>query len=200
MLSASTRVRGESSMRRRVASMPFSSGMATSITTTSGFSFWASSTASRPLPASPAISISGCAARIIRKPWRTSAWSSAKRILIMFFHGSGDVDGDASAGCGGDGAIAACAAGAGAHAGEAHAGVVGRGLGEAAAVIGNGQTDVPIFGAEKNCDTRCVGVSRNVGQGLLHDAEQVRLRFIRQAAVEMRAVIDADARPLAKSL
>ena len=53
MLSARTRVRGAMVTRRRVASMPFSSGMVTSMTTRSGWSFSASSTASRPLAASP---------------------------------------------------------------------------------------------------------------------------------------------------
>ena len=43
MLSATTRVCGSAAASRRVASMPFSSGIATSITTMSGFSFSASS-------------------------------------------------------------------------------------------------------------------------------------------------------------
>ena len=84
MLSARTRVWGVEAASRRVASMPFSSGMLTSITTTSGFSRSANSTASRPLPASPTISMSGCAARIMRKPCRTTAWSSASRIRVGF--------------------------------------------------------------------------------------------------------------------
>src|ERR1700722_9043989 len=83
MLNARTRVRGAAATRRRVASIPFSSGMATSITTTSGCSCSASSTASRPLPASPTICISGCVSRIKRKPLRTMAWSSARRIFNM---------------------------------------------------------------------------------------------------------------------
>ena len=73
MLSATTRACGTLSPMRRVASMPFSSGMATSITTISGLSDSASSSASRPLPASPTISMSGCSARIILKPCRTTA-------------------------------------------------------------------------------------------------------------------------------
>ena len=52
----------------RVASIPFNSGMATSITTRSGRSVSASSTASRPVAASPTISRSGCEPRIIRNP------------------------------------------------------------------------------------------------------------------------------------
>ncbi len=84
MLSASTRACGAFSAMRRVASMPFSSGMATSITTTSGFSLAASSSASRPFPASPTISISDCSARIIWNPRLTTAWSSASRMRIRF--------------------------------------------------------------------------------------------------------------------
>ncbi len=75
-----TRV-GESSSRaattRRVASMPSSSGMRMSISTTSGFSRRAMSTACTPSTASPTTSMSSSASKIILKPARTSAWSSA---------------------------------------------------------------------------------------------------------------------------
>ena len=53
--------------------------MRMSISTTSGFSRRASSTASTPSAASPMTSRSSSASRIILKPARTSAWSSAIR-------------------------------------------------------------------------------------------------------------------------
>ena len=43
----------------------------------------AASTASSPSAASPTTSTSACASRIIRKPARTSPWSSTTRTLIM---------------------------------------------------------------------------------------------------------------------
>src|ERR1017187_3865002 len=70
---ARTRACGLAAVSRRVASRPLSSGMATSMTTTAGRSSAARSTASRALPASPTISMSGWALRIILKPWRTTA-------------------------------------------------------------------------------------------------------------------------------
>ena len=62
---------------QRVASMPFTSGSATSMTTTSGCSRSAISTALRPSPVSPTISIAWSVARMRRSPWRTTVWESA---------------------------------------------------------------------------------------------------------------------------
>ena len=64
---------------RRVASIPSSTGMRMSISTTSGRNRRASETASSPSPASPTMSVSGSASRILRRPTRTRAWSSAIR-------------------------------------------------------------------------------------------------------------------------
>src|SRR6266540_1801660 len=73
-----------SASRRRVASMPSTSGIRTSMRTTSGRRRRASSTASRPFAASPATSMSSSASRIMRKPARTSAWSSTiKTVRLM---------------------------------------------------------------------------------------------------------------------
>ena len=58
---------------RRVASIPSTFGMRTSISTTSGLSRSTTATASAPSPASPATAISSLASMIIRKPPRTSA-------------------------------------------------------------------------------------------------------------------------------
>jgi hypothetical protein len=68
---------------RRVASIPSMLGMRTSMRTTSGRSPSASPTASPPSPASPTTSMSSLASRIMRKPPRTSAWSSAITIRTL---------------------------------------------------------------------------------------------------------------------
>jgi hypothetical protein len=60
-----------------VASMPFMTGIRTSIRMTSGLVLRAASTASAPLPASPTTAKPGVAAMIPQKPTRTRAWSSA---------------------------------------------------------------------------------------------------------------------------
>ena len=82
-MSINTRTPFPPSTMRRVASIPFSLGMRTSISTTSGAVSPARSTASSPSPASPTTSRSGSALRISRKPALTSAWSSASRTRIM---------------------------------------------------------------------------------------------------------------------
>ena len=62
---------------RRVASTPSIRGIRMSIRMTSGLWRRASSTASTPSAASATTRRSGWASRIIRKPARISAWSSA---------------------------------------------------------------------------------------------------------------------------
>ena len=72
-------------MMRRVASMPSSSGMRMSMSTTSGSSALAIVTASAPSEASPTTSRSSSASRIILNPARTSAWSSAIRMRTLMW-------------------------------------------------------------------------------------------------------------------
>src|SRR3954468_3494027 len=57
---------------------PFISGMAMSITITSGSTFLTSAMPSRPLPASPMTVMSGSSSRMRRNPCRTRAWSSTR--------------------------------------------------------------------------------------------------------------------------
>ena len=57
----------------RVASMPFMTGMRTSIKMTSGLARRAASTASTPLPASPTTMKPGVAEMMPQKPTRTRA-------------------------------------------------------------------------------------------------------------------------------
>jgi hypothetical protein len=61
-----------------VACSPLISGIAMSITTTSGSVFLTSAMASVPLLASPTTVSSGSSSRMRRKPWRTRAWSSTR--------------------------------------------------------------------------------------------------------------------------
>ena len=62
---------------RRVASMPSTRGMRTSMSTTSACSRRATVTASSPSAASPTTTRSGWASTIMANPLRTSSWSSA---------------------------------------------------------------------------------------------------------------------------
>jgi hypothetical protein len=68
-----TRTAGQLSRMSQVASMPFSSGMVMSMSTTSGCSAWARLTASRPLPTVPTTAISPSACKMKLKPSRTTA-------------------------------------------------------------------------------------------------------------------------------
>ena len=84
MLSSRTRTGGPSSAAiRRVAPMPSSSGIRTSISTTSGRSRSASATPAAPSAASPTISRSGTVSSAIRRPARTSSKSSTSRTRTL---------------------------------------------------------------------------------------------------------------------
>jgi DNA-binding NarL/FixJ family response regulator len=74
---------GVSAATRRVASIPLSRGMRTSITTTSGLSSAALLTAASPSGASPATSRSGCVPIIMATPARTTGWSSTTRTRMV---------------------------------------------------------------------------------------------------------------------
>src|SRR3989442_11164681 len=69
--------RGISSLIARVATRPSTSGIRMSISTRSGCSWRDSSTASRPVAASPTTSRSGSGSSIVLSPSRASSWSSA---------------------------------------------------------------------------------------------------------------------------
>ena len=82
VVSMRTRDRQPGSARmRRVASMPSTPGIRTSMSTMSGRVDATRLTASAPSSASPTTSRSGSVSRIIRRPRRTSAWSSAMRTV-----------------------------------------------------------------------------------------------------------------------
>src|SRR3979411_2286637 len=77
-----TTVRGRSSLMRLVASSPSMSGMRTSMRTTSGRSRRVASIASRPVRASPAISLPSALWRIPAPPWRPSSGSSTSNTRV----------------------------------------------------------------------------------------------------------------------
>src|ERR1700683_1416832 len=70
----------------RVAAKPLRLGMPISRITTSGLSFFAISTASRPILASPHISHPTCVCRRLHNPCRTTSWSSAIKIRSFITH------------------------------------------------------------------------------------------------------------------
>src|SRR6266540_1292132 len=72
---------GRASRISAVASMPLRRGIRTSMSTTSGMSSWARSTAWWPSAASPTTSMSGSESRTIWRPRRNRAWSSTIRTL-----------------------------------------------------------------------------------------------------------------------
>src|SRR5712691_8926782 len=84
MLRIRTAVEGAFLRISRVACTPSRPGMDMSITTTRGANFSAMWMASTPVPASPMTWISGSSSRILRKPLRTSWWSSTNSTVISF--------------------------------------------------------------------------------------------------------------------
>src|SRR5580658_410512 len=187
MLSASTRERGDRSATRRVASMPFNSGMATSMTITSGCNWPARSRASRPLPASPTISMSGCAARIILNPCRTTAWSSANKMWIfsLMLCAAGrhaDFDFDAPPRVGAHAQVATHAARAGPHSDHTHAARSSASGRQAAPVVANGKAHLAALPVQLHNGVACAGMPRHIGERLLRQAEQVRFGIVGQAS------------------
>src|SRR5437867_7908509 len=205
MLRASTRARGAEREIRRVASMPFSSGIATSMTTTSGSKRSASSTASRPVPASPTTSMSCCESSISRKPCRTIAWSSANKIrifLCMVFavNRYAHFNLDSIFVRAPKRKLASGASRARAHPDHSHPLISGFvPVAEASAVIRNGEADIVPFRPELNRNMRGAGMPRNIGQSFLANAEKVSLRFIGQPTAETGAVIHGNPGALRES-
>src|SRR5450755_516312 len=198
MLSARTRERGDRSATRRVASIPFNSGMATSITITSGCNWPARSRASRPLPASPTISISGCAARIILNPCRTTAWSSTNRMWIFSLmlctagrHANFNLD--ALTLLGAHAQVATHATRAGTHPDHTHAARSGASGRQALTVVANRKTRVAALGVERNGGGVRAGMPRHIRERFLRQAKQMRFGLIGQAAGDAGLEVSLDA-------
>src|SRR3954447_7968830 len=83
LVSTRIRVAGQRARICLIASMPSSRGMTRSSRTTSGSVRATSSTASAPSAASPTTSTSSWSSRNVRRPWRTTAWSSASATRIV---------------------------------------------------------------------------------------------------------------------
>src|SRR5881296_2685161 len=198
MLSARTRAQGAEREIRRVASIPFNSGIATSMTTTFGVNCSASSTASRPLPASPTTSMSGCESSISRNPWRTIAWSSANKIRVFFcmgltFNRNAHFDQDPLLARATKLQYPSGAPRSRAHPDHSHpflsapVPVV-----QPAAIVRDGKTDIVPLRAETDRHMGGAGMPGNVGQSFLAYAEEVSFRLIGQPAPETGTVIHGD--------
>ena len=83
LVRAMTSVSGSSRRMCPVAVMPSITGMSMSMSTTSGCSSRAIFSACAPSAASPTTSNSGSSERNMRRPWRTTLWSSASRMRIV---------------------------------------------------------------------------------------------------------------------
>src|SRR5262245_41900765 len=200
MLRARILVRGARRETRRVASIPFSPGMATSITRTSGLKLSASSTAWRPSAASPTTSMSGCAARMSRKPWRTTAWSSASTIVIFLCMGwtlDWNVGFDHESSFSGRPylQLAADASSARPHPDHAQPLPAGTDL-EPTTVVGDQEPDGISFAGQVNRDPRGLRVAGDIRESLLAYPEQVNLHFFGQSVIEGRPALDRDPGPL----
>src|SRR3989304_5152680 len=78
-----TFVSGRSSRISRQASTPLPSGRRMSMITTSGWAWRAILTASWAVPASPTTAKPGRRSRSVRRPMRTTSWSSTMRMLTV---------------------------------------------------------------------------------------------------------------------
>src|SRR5690348_3785425 len=179
---------------RRVASMPSRRGMRMSMSTSDGRSRWPRSTASRPSAASPTTSTSGAASSSLRKPARTSAWSSAMRTRVLTL-GLRSPSGLAhwrpreSSGCqrqvGADLEAAALARAGGqraavegdafAHPDQPVAGAVAVRRTAAATVVADLDVEAARLVAQPHLGTRGPGVLERVGQALLDDAVRAQV-------------------------
>src|SRR4051794_10468231 len=77
-----TRAAGRRRRSSRIAPTPSRRGMTRSMRITSGLRRSASRTAASPSPASPTISMPSCSARNVRRPSRTTSWSSTTSTLM----------------------------------------------------------------------------------------------------------------------
>ena len=76
-------VSGRSALIRPIAVTPSMFGMSRSMSTTSGSSRRAIATPSDPSVASPTTSMSGCSSKNMRRPIRTTEWSSTMRTRMV---------------------------------------------------------------------------------------------------------------------
>src|SRR4051812_16779190 len=153
--------------------MPSMPGILTSMRTMSGFSSSARSTPSAPSAASPTTSMSSCTSRKVRRPRRTTWWSSTSRTLIASATGYLHLDRGALAGRRFHGQLAADPAGAVPHGDQTQvASRAAYGLRvEAVAVVRHAQDGSAAAPVHGDVDVGRARVPQRVVQGLLGDAE-----------------------------
>src|SRR5438105_3954450 len=174
--SASTLTSGARSRSAAVASIPPTSGMTTSITTTSGRSASTCSTAAWPFSASPTTSMSGRTSRKSRRPWRTTAWSSAMRTRIASVNLDLHRNRRPGPGRGRHREDAADRLGPLAHRDQAQSPPRLNTFGvEADAVVLHGHDQALAGGAQPHVDVLGVAVLERVRRRLLRDAEDLAL-------------------------
>src|SRR5262245_1999005 len=194
-----TRVPGTRCRSARIAATPSSSGMTRSIRTTSGCSSAARASPSAPSPASPAISIPSCRSRKLRKPSRTTAWSSTIRTRI----GSGmrglEVYRRPRALCGADLEPGAEALRPFLHRREpeptrSHLGRVGI---ETDAVVFDVEDEPSVVGTQPHDDVRCMRMAHRVLQCFLRNPEDILVAA--EIALELEVAVELDLRRLEAS-
>src|SRR3990172_4601087 len=190
-----TFVSGRSSRISRQASTPLPSGRQMSMITTSGWAWRAILTASWAVPASPTTAKPGRRSRSVRRPMRTTSWSSTMRMLTvpsgmaLFSHAAqGEFDPHLGAAPGDalHGEAGAEATGALLHVAEAAP--VGRPLRsgiEADAVVGDLQPDGTGSCGQTDTKGGGLGVTGHVAHRLLGDPEQGHRLLLRESAVEV---------------
>lgn len=141
----------------------------------------------------------------MRKPWRTTAWSSANKIRVFLFilhngRGNPGFDGHALVRRE-DLQFTAGIACPGSHAG--HADPASRGLFGGInpfPIVADPEADLVALLVEPHFDACGVGVAGDVGERFLCDAEQVGFRFIGEADGDGGVVVDFDAGPFIETL
>ena len=188
LVSTITRAAGAASRSRGSAATPSSRGIARSSSTTSGAARHASATAASPSAASPTTSTSSWRSRNVRRPWRTTAWSSAIRTRITPATSSRTRVPSPTA----DSIVERPA--------ELRRALLHRGQAEPAPahrarrstskpqpVVGHAQHERPAAVLEPHLDVLGAGVAQRVLQRLLRDPEHLRRRLARAAAAGRRA-------------
>src|SRR3954463_15189476 len=203
-VSTTTTASGSSERTRLIASMPSTLGIERSIRTTSGWCSRHSSTASAPSAAVPTTSRSSAVASSWETPVRTTAWSSASRILIM---APPECGGPRNSACGQRGAgsrgrsrrrhleaelgaagrtaleleLAAHVAGEVADHAQPEMALAGHGAARAPAVVGDDERDAAVVAVDGDLDGSGVGMLDHVAQSLLRRTVEHALGVLGQA-------------------
>src|SRR5437868_7323493 len=189
MLKTSTGSLGRDFLISRSTSRPLRPGIVMSSTATSQDSFQTRFRASCALRASPKVARLNSSARICFNPWRTTAWSSAKRILMilhLFLRGVADGNGYSDLGpsrswWGRDLEVAAQQSGSFAHSKQAHRARAGLlGIGNSPAVILYLEKNFAVRFFQIDGHSRGSSMADDIGQRFLEDAEKGRVQFLRQ--------------------